>query len=137
MTQRPLAVPPSFSLAAPGSVTTGNPARPVPANEAANAILGDQPAALASAGWQQFASALGVQQRNPAIRTQLNKDNQVAPQRDPDFADRLAIWQKQHPADPVVDAPLEAQRLKSKGAKNNSQVPTQGGKVKAPLANIF
>ncbi len=138
VTQRPLAVPPSFTLAPPGSPAAANAAQAPVAAQAADTVLGDQPAATTSHGWQQLAQNFGLTQRNPQIRAQLDKDNQGVATRDPDFTDRLAVWNKQTPPDPTVDAPQEATRIQSRGKKLDGKgVPTQGGKTKAPLEKLF
>lgn len=141
VTQRPLAVPPNFTLEPPGTRQTSSPSASAKSYQAAQAVLGEAQVTANTPGLQALTKELGVNERAPDIRTQLNKDNEGVMTRDPDFLDRLKVWNSQVPPDPSVDAPKEAtrieQRQSSGGKLDGKGVPDSGKKSKAPLAGVF
>lgn len=128
VTHAPLAVPPDFTLRPPepGAAPTqqGNPERlaseavfgaTLPAGPAGGTPVGVATPQGPSALEQQFLSAAGAQNADPAIRTTLNRESGALVEKSTSFAQDI-LGVTVDPTEVLVNAPEEARRLRQNAA---------------------
>ena len=157
VSRAPLSLPPDYALRPPAPGTP-RPQEPTLNERAMAAISGgdgkkgtgetqvsslspQSSAPSMSAGETALLAHAGADHATPDIREILARENSSLAEADTTFLDRLMFWREAEDSSPIVNAPLEAKRLRENAAlgkpTSDGDIPTIKRRKKAILEGIF
>ena len=149
VTKAPLVIPPDYSLRPPEpGAPRPQEASLSPSATAQEALIGGNgqsaPAAeTMSPGEKALLANAGADKADPRIRQVVNAESRSLVERDDSFVDDVLFWKdgSTPPAEPMVNAPEEAKRIRANTAEGKpateGETPTVEPEEKGILEDIF
>ena len=149
VTKAPLVIPPDFSLRPPQpGAPRPQEASLSPSATAQDALVGANAQAAPadttlSPGEKALLANAGADKADPRIRQVVNAESRSLVERDDSFVDDVLFWKDDStpPAEPVVNAPEEAKRIRENTAEGkpatDGETPTVKPEDKGLLGDIF